>query len=215
MKKILSLAVAVSFFLFGCSNGSRQKSNAGNMDSSALQENGYSKVAVIDSLRLEWTGYKTTSKTPVKGVFNTLTLEGEDKSGKTPREVLDGATATATVASLFSDNEERDSKLIKIFFGAMNETPILKAALHFKDNKPYLSITMNGVTKDIEVADSFENNIYTLEGNMKLSDFNAQKALQALNKACLDLHKGADGISKTWDDVHFKGAVYFAPSFGK
>ena len=41
------------------------------------------------------------------------------------------------------------------------------------------------------------------------------KALEALNQACLELHKGADGVSKTWSEVHIKGQVEFSDSFGK
>lgn len=46
-------------------------------------------------------------------------------------------------------------------------------------------------------------------------DFNTGKAMEALNQACFELHKGADGVSKTWSEVHIKGQVEFSDSFGK
>jgi hypothetical protein len=36
---------------------------------------------------------------------------------------------------------------------------------------------------------------------MYLDNWNAQHAVDSLNIVCKDLHKAADGISKTWNDV--------------
>ena len=36
---------------------------------------------------------------------------------------------------------------------------------------------------------------------MDLENWKAQAALDALNVVCFDLHKGVDGISKTWSEV--------------
>jgi hypothetical protein len=40
-----------------------------------------------------------------------------------------------------------------------------------------------------------------VRGTFSLEDFGAIKAYQSIQNKCYDLHKGADGISKTWDDV--------------
>ena len=39
-------------------------------------------------------------------------------------------------------------------------------------------------------------------------DFNGSKAMESLNKVCFDLHKGPDGISKTWSEVEINVATY-------
>jgi len=36
---------------------------------------------------------------------------------------------------------------------------------------------------------------------MNLDTWNGQTAVASLNEACKDLHKGADGVSKTWNEV--------------
>jgi hypothetical protein len=50
---------------------------------------------------------------------------------------------------------------------------------------------------------------FTVEGVINLEDFGAQAAVESINKACFDLHKGADGVSKTWSEVAISGAVLF------
>jgi hypothetical protein len=41
-----------------------------------------------------------------------------------------------------------------------------------------------------------------------LNDFKAQTALESISKACFELHKGPDGVSKTWSEVAIGAAVY-------
>ena len=36
---------------------------------------------------------------------------------------------------------------------------------------------------------------------MNLDDWSAQKAVASINLACKELHKGKDGVSKTWSEV--------------
>ena len=47
-----------------------------------------------------------------------------------------------------------------------------------------------------------------LEGTLNLEDFKAESALASISEACFDLHKGADGISKTWSEVGISAVVY-------
>ncbi len=50
--------------------------------------------------------------------------------------------------------------------------------------------------KNILLSYQFENNILLLKGKMDVLDFALNKQLEAINKACFDLHKG-----KTWSEV--------------
>lgn len=38
--------------------------------------------------------------------------------------------------------------------------------------------------------------------------WNALEALAALNKVCFELHKGPDGVSKTWEEVAIEVSTY-------
>ena len=68
---------------------------------------------------------------------------------------------------------------------------------------------MNGVTIKVPVNVIFEDNLFHISSNIKLGEFNALSMLENLNKACFELHKGADGISKTWEEVDVEATISF------
>ena len=113
------------------------------------------------------------------------------------------------MSSLFTKDDSRDAKLKASFFGSMLDTEFLKGKIKFAENKHSAKITMNGVTADLplEVTIMDERRV-SMKGTMNLKDWNALGALEALNKVCFDLHKGADGVSKTWEDVAIEVNTY-------
>lgn len=204
-KSIFAFSMAaLSLALFSC-NDAQKKDNA----ETSTEVTPESSMA-IDSVTLGWTGYKTTEKTPVKGVFKKVSIKDYNEEAATPEAYLDGAKVNITVASLFSGNEARDPKLIDIFFGNMTNTALLEGTLHLKDGKNTIEVTMNDVTKEVPVTTSFENNVFTVSGDVDVTNFGATKAVEELSKACYDLHTGLDGVSKTWSEAHFEGSVYFS-----
>ncbi|MCF6306882.1 MAG: YceI family protein [Flavobacteriaceae bacterium] len=148
---------------------------------------------------IQWTAFKTTEKKPVSGVFKTINFE--KKMGATPIEALNGLKFSIPVSSLFSKNEERDGKLKASFFGAMLNTELLKGKIAISEEGCEITITMNDTRHVIPFKFDIKDNKVMFKGIMDLEDWNALGALESLNKVCLDLHKGDDGISKTWTDV--------------
>ena len=113
------------------------------------------------------------------------------------------------VSSVFSKNEERDSKLKQFFFGVMANTELLSGTIvTTSENKGTATITMNGIKSSFPIDYMLSGQMITLSGILNLDDFNASSAIESLNKACFDLHKGADGISKTWTEVKIDVATY-------
>lgn len=165
---------------------------------------------VNDSTKVMWTGFKTSDKLAVNGTFKEIELK-DVKTGNTPEEVLEGVAFSIPVSSLFSNDPTgtRDPKLISIFFGAMKNTELLSGILNFRDNQLFMTLSMNDVTKQIPLEYTYENNLFSMKTTLNLNDFGAQGALDAINKACFDLHKGPDGVSKTWDVVDIRGEVLF------
>lgn len=200
----MAIAITMAVAMMNCNSEPRENADASD---EATNE------SVIDSVSLTWTGYKTTDKAPVSGVFQEVNVKGTNNSGSTPEEVLDGASVSIPVSSLNSGDPTRDPKLINIFFGTMKDTELISGEFHANDGNTVLSVTLNGTTQEIPVTTSFTDNVYTIEGDVMLEDFGALNAVAALAEACFDLHKGADGVSKTWDDAHFKGSVFFSPDF--
>ena len=62
-------------------------------------------------------------------------------------------------------------------------------------------ITMNGITERLDFVYTIADKVFQLDATMDLNKWNAQKAIESINEACKELHKGSDGISKTWDEV--------------
>lgn len=202
MKKIAVFAFAVALLTTSCKKEDKTEVVVEPIpEVSGLQ-------IITDSTKVSWTAFKTTEKIAVGGSFQTIELK-DTKIGETPEEVLEGASFTIPVSSLFTNNPDRDSKLKTIFFGALNDTELLAGILNFRDEKCYMTLTLNGVSKPIVVEYSFENKLFTLTSTLNLDEFNAENALALLNEACLDLHKGKDGVSKTWNLVDIKGTVLF------
>ncbi|WP_452229350.1 MULTISPECIES: YceI family protein [unclassified Lacinutrix] len=160
-----------------------------------------------EATSVKWTAFKTTDKVPVGGEFATLNFK--NKSGATPEEALNNLEFTIPVSSLFTKDDTRDAKLKASFFGAMLDPDLIKGTITNTNGNYIASITMNGVTADLPLDYSIsDERRVTMKATMDLKNWNALSALETLNKVCLDLHKGADGVSKTWEDVEIVITTY-------
>lgn len=197
MKKISILFFALAISLTSCKN---EKKEAKTEDSETTMAVKY--VVKPEATSVKWTAYKTTEKKPVGGEFTVLKFD--DKTGATPEEALNNLKFSIPVSSVFTNDatNTRDAKIKAAFFGAMLDTELLTGTIKYTDGAYAATIKMNGVTKDLplEVKITEERRV-TLTGVMQLKDWNALDALASLNKVCFDLHKGPDGVSKTWEDV--------------
>ena len=197
---ILSLAIIL---FTACKN---EKSNTEeSKDETKTPEVLY--VAKPDATTVNWTAYKTTEKTPVGGQFTTVNFD--DKKGATPEEALNGLEFSIPISSLFTKDETRDAKLKASFFGVMVDPELIGGTIKHEDGKYIASITMNGVTNDLplDVSITDERRV-KMTAVMQLKDWNALGALESLNKVCFDLHKGPDGVSKTWEEVAIEVSTY-------
>jgi hypothetical protein len=164
---------------------------------------------VEDSTNITFTAYKTTDKVPVGGTFQEVELTYT--FGETPVETLNGLKFSIPVSSLFTNDptNTRDPKIIEFFFEKMAETQSITGTLFFKDNKSCrVELSMNGVTSELPMEyEITEDNHVNFSGVMDLKQWSALDALDSLNEACKILHTGADGVSKTWEDVAIKGSI--------
>jgi hypothetical protein len=161
---------------------------------------------------INWTAYKTTDKVPVSGKFTLLTLENQNK-GNSMVEALNGTKFSIPVSSIYSNNEARDYKLKTLFFGVMKNTNFLSGTLYITDNTSgYADFSMNGIIEKLPFTYIIEGDKILLTAVMNTDSWQAQSAIASINSACLELHKGADGISKTWSDVAVRIEVYFKKS---
>lgn len=159
-------------------------------------------VIKSENTSVEWTAYKTTDKVGVGGKFTTVNFD--NKEGASPEDALNNLNFSIPINSLFTNDatNTRDAKIKTSFFGTMADTEVLKGTIKYVDKKYMASLTMNGTTSDIPLdVEITDERRVKMTGTINLKDWNALDALAALNKVCFDLHKGADGVSKTWEDV--------------
>ena len=150
---------------------------------------------------VQWTAFKTSAKVPVKGIFNEIKIN-KSNEGSSPSAALEGLEFEIPVSSIFSKNPIRDAKLNKFFFAVMENSLHLKGSFKIENQeKGKLSLTMNGLTKDLPFDFEMSQDTIIISASMDLNNWQAQAALESINQACLELHRGADGVSKTWDEV--------------
>lgn len=201
MKKIVfALAVLVSSSsLISCKNEAKKETETQPQETVVKKKASYVLQDATNSIN--WTAYKTTEKTPVNGQFNKVDITSGG-AGETIKEAVNNAEFSIPVSSIFTKDSSRDFKIKKFFFFVMDETKLLSGKLVLEnDSIGYANLTMNGVTKKLPFNYTIADKTFNMQGVMKITDWNAEKALSSLNEACKDLHKGADGVSKTWDEV--------------
>jgi len=194
MKKLIhfSLILSLSFFVISCE---KEKKTSETSDAAIAY--------TIDSKNssLQWTAFKTSDKVPVRGTFKEVKII-KSTEGSSAAKALQGLAFEIPVSSIFSKDTIRDGKLNKFFFNVMENTLSLKGSFKIEgENKGALSLTMNGLTKDIPFKYEMSKDTILINASMDLNNWQAQAALESLNQACLELHTGPDGISKTWDEV--------------
>jgi hypothetical protein len=67
---------------------------------------------------------------------------------------------------------------------------------------------MNGISQQLPITYVISDQMVSFEAVMDLDNWKAQTAIEALNLVCKDLHKGEDGISKTWSEVKIEVVTY-------
>jgi hypothetical protein len=202
MKKIPAVVIGLALMVgFSCKQAKKEENKTESQQTYSIVE---------DSTNVRFTAYKTTEKLPVGGTFTKVDLEYS--AGESPIQTLDGMKFSIPVSSLFTNDttNTRDPKIIHFFFNVMAETQTITGTFAFDDNdKCSVNLSMNGVSTDLPMDyEVLDNGQVTFNGVMDLKNWNALDALASLNKACEALHTGADGVSKTWEDVAISASVF-------
>ena len=165
---------------------------------------------VKDSAKVGWTAYKTTAKAAVNGEFSGVNVKQSGKA-KSFEALLKNLSVDVDKMSVVTQNPARDASLKESFFDKL-KGKISGSVKQVSENqkKFLLAVNLNGLTKNLLMSyDTTDGSSYTATGKIDLLDFSAGPAVDSLNKRCFDLHKGADGVSKTWSEVqiNLKGTV--------
>lgn len=154
-----------------------------------------------ESVKVAWTAFKTTQKVAVGGKFTKVTVAGPLK-GESFDSLVKGLKVDVDAKSVDTGNPGRDQTLAQFFFGKLaGEIHGEVRKVSQTDKTLVLDLTVNGHHHDVPMTITSEGKTFTAKGAMNILDFQGEPALKSLNEKCVDLHKGADGISKTWPDV--------------
>jgi hypothetical protein len=206
MKKVLLGFLAVGFLFSSCGNSG---SESGESKESAPKKVELAKevctYSYTDNTTIKWTAFKFTKKVGVGGVIDSFSVK-LNKVVETPKEILSDLEFEVYPATVNSNNEERDAKLRAFFFGKMDSTDVISGKVvdiigNMREGSLMVSMTLNGQTKNQPMKYFVEGSSVTINGQMDLNNWGAQKAVESLNNVCKDLHTGEDGVSKLWSTV--------------
>jgi hypothetical protein len=165
----------------------------------------------ITNTKVIWNGYKTNDKAKVVGYFSEFSTDRENQNFNSIDELVSGLKFSIKSSSSLSDDPIRDKNLKDHFFKYLTEDFVINGTLGQPINDS-IDVTFDvfGQTRTLRfgcqyntVPDS-DNSDYMIEisGSIDLeSQFGGLQAFNAISKKCYDLHKGADGVSKTWKQV--------------
>ena len=173
----------------------------------------------IENTKVIWNAYKTNDKIKVVGYFNEFSCDREKQRFSSIEELVNGLQFSIKSSSSSSGDVIRDQNLKDYFFKYLTDDFVIKGTLSQVVNDS-IDVTFDvfGKTKQIRLAFLYNiipgcpyyDHMLEIKGSINLeSQFDALKAYNAISNKCYDLHKGADGISKTWKqiDVHIKALV--------
>jgi hypothetical protein len=165
------------------------------------------------SIQVGWTAFKTTQKVAVKGSFARAEAAVRKPSGPSIPELLKGASARIELRdekSSQSGNPARDLTLHQHFFRHLStgrgiQGKVLAARGSADAGDLEMDLQLSG--KRGRVAMKYTRSpegLLSAKGAIDLLAFGAKKAFDDIHSACETLHKGADGISKTWSEVEIE-----------
>lgn len=211
MKKSILAIVAVSVSLVACNSGSDKSEAHGHEHIKGQDEHHHddshehttSSVYDNNSTTIGFGAFKTTDKKEVKGWFKDFEMTGITES-KNLEDIFKNASINIDVTSLDTKNDGRNTTLLTEFFNktTSNESITGKVVSFNTDSSTaILEITFNDVAKELSFDYKLSGDTLSMNSSLNLEEVNGLEAIASLNTACEALHKGDDGVSKTWNDV--------------
>jgi len=152
----------------------------------------------VESITVNWTAFETPEKVGVRGGFDTLNFEAQQKKDDCAFSYFTMATVHIDTNTVNTENKERDKTLVTAFFKHMIGDHIDAIIKRVDLDKEELSveITMNDVSQSIYMPYTFDEKTLKAHGKIDLLNFLASPALSAINDASSQQGKG-----KTWSDI--------------
>lgn len=141
-------------------------------------------------LKVQWTGFKTAKKLGVSGTFKkvNLTIKKDDNFVN----FLKSANVEIDALSLDSKLPFRDKNITSTLFSLASAKNIKGAISNVDEEskKLTLDLTLNEVTKPVEMTYEVVNNTVVAKGTIDVIDYSLNDSYSAFTKKCAGLHAG-------------------------
>ena len=155
-------------------------------------------------LKVEWTAFKTTAKVAVSGTFKEVSVKGPNKADSV-EEVLKNSQIEINGKSIHSGNEGRDHNIREAFLSYLAKDAAFKGSFSGITSTGFtLKLDFNGMQREVPMTYSTKDGVFVATGGFDLLDFKANAAYDGIHERCKELHKGPDGVSKTWSEIQLK-----------
>ena len=212
LKLIYSLIFLTLFI--SCFNSSKKNIIEENVEINSNNKDCLYSVN-LKKTKLIWSGYKTTDKIKVTGTLNKFKSSKIQNNNQynSIKNLVEGLDFVVDLSSSTSGDEIRDLNLKNFFFKYIGQNWMLNGRFeNFQNDSVDVIFNFFGLEKKIKLSTLYENDKLQLKGSVNLiKQLGLDKAYESISNKCYDLHKGPDGISKTWEEVeiHIKAPIIF------
>lgn len=196
----ISFLLMLSITFAACSNADTSQ-KAASESAKSSETSGPSYRYVSDSTYVGFVAYKFTEKAGVPGWFENFEAEGVPTEISSAEDLIKNLRFSIPVSSLETGIADRNQKIRQHFFDTIDTDLISGEVLSAENGKAKVLLTLNNLSKETTLDYAMEGNTFHLRGTIDVEIWDALSGIDALNKACDILHKGADGVSKLWSTV--------------
>ena len=192
-----------TFFIMSCNTGQEKKIKVDDKKELEAKADECVYSFSDSTIKLFWAGYKTTDKLKVLGSFKEIKTNHSGQKFSSFEDLVNGITFSINSKSSESGDPIRDANLRDYFFNYLTDNfQINGDVLEYNDDFITANIDVLGINRQVKFSHSIINNVLKFRALISLDELGATKAFNSIAEKCYDLHKGPDGISKTWDEVN-------------
>jgi hypothetical protein len=164
------------------------------------------------TLKVNWTAFKTTEKVAVQGTVHEVKVVAPKKA-KSLSSFLKGVAGSGAFDAAEksnSGNPGRDQTVFQKFFSLFAKKGQFKggfATVKGDDTAGKMNLSMSVNSKKGVVPMEYKlgaDGVFEATGSFDMLDFGMKNAHASIHQACEELHKGKDGVSKTWTEIGLK-----------
>ena len=200
--KIIPYLLSLSFLL-SCNTAQEQNIKVEEKKNETVKPDTCIYSFSDSTIKLFWAGYKTTDKLKVLGSFQEITTNHADQKFSSIEDLVNGITFSINSNSSESGDPIRDANLRDYFFNYLTDNFQINGHIsEYNDDFVTANIDVLGIDRQVKFSHSVANNVLKMRALISLEELGANIAYSSISDMCYELHKGPDGISKTWDEVN-------------